>query len=150
MGAARRAAAGALAAAVLCLTGCVGEDQDSDRGNARQGGTMTVARGAAPATLDPAKAVDPETLEALWLVYTPPLTYRRAEGREGTELVPGLAEALPKVANRGRTYSFRLRRGLVYSDGTPLRASDFRRTVERALVLSPEGRRLFGGIVGAR
>ena len=29
----------------------------------------------------------------LWNVYTPLLTYKHAKGEEGTEVVPGLAEA---------------------------------------------------------
>ena len=83
-------------------------------------------------------------------MYTPPLTYERAEGREGTRLIPGLADALPRVSADGRTYTFRLRRGLRYSDRSPVRASDFAHTVERVRALSARGRRTFRLVSGIR
>ena len=39
--------------------------------------------------------------EPLWLVYTPLLTYKRAEGQEGSELIPGLG-AGPAEGLEGR------------------------------------------------
>ena len=92
----------------------------------------------------------PVARRAAWLAYTPPLTYRRAEGEDGTDLVPGLAEELPETSDDGRSYSFRLRPDLRYSNGKVLRASDFERAVARSLRLSPHGVALWGDIVGAR
>jgi peptide/nickel transport system substrate-binding protein len=102
--------------------------------------------------LDPAVGTRPAALEALWLAYTPPLTYKRAEGKNGIQLIPGLAEQLPTVSQGGRVYNFKLRRGLRYSDGTPVRASDFAHSVRRATTLSPVARRLFDdvGAIDAR
>ena len=40
-------------------------------------------------------------------------------------MIPGLAESLPKITNGGKTYTLILRKGLKYSDGTPVKASDF-------------------------
>jgi peptide/nickel transport system substrate-binding protein len=92
---------------------------------------ITVARAAAPAHLDPALAADHDTLEALWLVYTPLLTYRHAEGESGAELIPGLAGDLPEVSADGLTYTLTMRKDMTYSDGTAAVASDFERTVAR-------------------
>ena len=65
-------------------------------GSAQQGGTALVALDELTAVRDPALASDPATqAPRQWLAYTPPLTYRRAEGEEGTELIPGVARALP-------------------------------------------------------
>lgn len=64
-------------------------------------------------------------------VYTPLLAYRHSEGEEGAELIPGLADSLPRISADRRTYTLHLRPGMRYSDGTPIRASDFRRAVER-------------------
>jgi peptide/nickel transport system substrate-binding protein len=64
--------------------------------------------------------------------------------------VPGLAEAIPRVSRDGRTYRFRFRPGLAYSDGSGLRASDFERTVKRTLSLPSPGAKFFLGIAGAR
>src|SRR5205085_6458402 len=83
-------------------------------------------------------------------VYTPLLTYRHASGHAGTELVPGLAESLPQVSRDGRTYWLKLRAGLRYSDGEPVRASDFEHAIERVLALASPGTSFFLGIDGAQ
>ena len=59
--------------------------------------------------------------------------YRRRGGLGGTVLVANLAESVPAPADGGRTYTFRLRRGLVYSNGEPVTAGDFRFALERTL-----------------
>jgi peptide/nickel transport system substrate-binding protein len=132
----------------VALSGCFGDDDGV--GSARKGGSVTLAWGAPADSLDPATSNAPATQEALWLVYTPPVTYRRSAGKQGSQLVPGVARGLPEISPDGRTYRFTVRRGLRYSNGERLRASDFRRTIERVLVLNRRARRLFEGIVGAR
>ena len=112
-------------------------------------GSITVGLSAPPDSLDPALSFSPEVFESLWLVYTPLLTYEHAEGESGTELIPGLAEALPEVSDGGRRYELRLRGGIEYSDGTPVRASDFEHTVKRVLALESPGTPFFSGIEGA-
>ena len=96
---------------------------------------ITIARAAAPASLDPALAADRDTLEAIWLTHTPLLTYRHAEGESGTELIPGLASDLPEISDDSRTYRLTLRKDLTYSDGTQAVASDFERAVARDIRL---------------
>ena len=85
--------------AVLGLAGCMGGE--NQEGSARDGGSIGIGASALPETLDPALADEPSELQLLWLVHTPLLTYRRAGGREGTELVPGLAENMQKVFDDG-------------------------------------------------
>ena len=48
-----------------------------------------------------------------------------------TEVIPGLAEDLPTISSDGKTYTLNLRQGMKYSDGTPIKASDFKFAVER-------------------
>jgi peptide/nickel transport system substrate-binding protein len=105
-----------------------------------------VGASSVPTTLDPSRATDVRALQALWLVYTPLLTYRHAEGRDGTEPVPGLARDLPEVSDDGLTYTLRLRRGLRYSNGAPVRAGDFERTVNRVRALRSPLASLYAGI----
>lgn len=88
--------------------------------------------------------------EAVWLVYTGPLTFKRAGGAEGTKVIPGLADALPRVSADGLTYRFRFRRGLRYSDGSGLKASDFEHTVKRLLLLGSPSASRYEQVVGAR
>ncbi|MBB4663562.1 ABC transporter substrate-binding protein [Conexibacter arvalis] len=120
-------------------------------GGARQGGTITVLMGTAPDYLDPQLAYTTQAVEAHWISYTGLLTYARADGEAGTRLLPGLAEDLPTISRDGRTYDFVLRRGLRYSDGTPVRATDFPYSVER-MVRIPWGGRSFvtNYVVGAQ
>lgn len=139
-----------LAAVALLLTGAGCSDDADPRVDAGAGGSIVVAEATAPGSLDPALVRTPVARRAAWLAYTPPLTYRRAEGRDGTDLVPGLAEELPETSDDGRSYSFRLRPDLRYSNGKVLRASDFERAVARSLRLSPHGVALWGDVVGAR
>jgi peptide/nickel transport system substrate-binding protein len=58
--------------------------------------------------------------------------YGRVGGVAGNELVPDLAVALPAPTDHGLTYTFHIRSGIRYSNGVPLRATDFRRGLERA------------------
>jgi peptide/nickel transport system substrate-binding protein len=134
--------------AAVAVSACGGDD-DGGAGSGREGGSITVAQTSQPDALDPALAYDVTSWEPVWLVYTPPVTYKRAEGREGTELIPGVAEALPKVSDDGRTYTFRIREGLQYSNGKPVKASDFEHTIKRVLNLESSGSFLFEGIEGA-
>jgi peptide/nickel transport system substrate-binding protein len=144
----RRAVAALAGVAMLAAAGCSGDSTPA--GDAREGGSIVVAEAAAPDSLDPALASTTAARRAAWLAYTPPLTYRRTEGEGGTQLVPALAEDLPRSADDGRTYELSFRPGLRYSDGAPLRASDFERGVARALRLNPRAVALFGDVVGAR
>lgn len=148
-GPARASLLACLAVIAAAGAGCV-RDPGPERGDAFKGGSITVALENPTGSLDPAVASDPGALRALWLVHTPPLTYARAEGSAGTRLIPGLAEREPDVSADSRTFAFVLRRGLRYSDGSPLRAGDFERAVKRALRLNPAGSELFGNIRGAR
>lgn len=139
----------ALALAVTVATGC-GSDSDGDEASGgKQGGAITIAQGSQPDALDPALAYTSNSWEPLWLVYTPPLTYRRAEGAEGAELIPGAAEALPEISADGKIYTFTIRKGLKYSDRSPVRASDFEHAIKRVLSLESGGSYLFEGIDGA-
>jgi peptide/nickel transport system substrate-binding protein len=112
-------------------------------------GSITISQTSQPDRLDPALSFSINGLEPMWLVYTPLLTYRHAEGTEGAELIPGLATDMPEISGDGRTYSLQLREGLEYSDGTPVKASDFEHTIERVLYLQSAGASFYTGIVGA-
>jgi peptide/nickel transport system substrate-binding protein len=71
---------------------------------------------------------------------------------EGFRLVPEVAVGFPKISRNGKTYTFRLRSGFRFSDGTPVRASAFAHAINRTLapgVQSP-GVQHTGDIVGAR
>jgi peptide/nickel transport system substrate-binding protein len=114
------------------------------------GGTLQVEYGTAPDSLDPDYGYTTQEQEADWLVYTPLLTYAHKAGTAGTVLIPGLATALPVVSGAGKTYTMTLRKGLTFSNGTPVVASDFTYAIERSIKISWGGDSFFtGNIVGA-
>jgi peptide/nickel transport system substrate-binding protein len=131
------------------LAACGGGGSDTASGAGREGGSVTIAQSAQPDYLDPALSYTLNSWEPMWLVYTPPLTYRHAEGEAGTQLIPGVATALPKVTNGGKTYELTLRKGLKYSDGSRVKASDFEHSIKRVLNLESGGSFFFQGIEGA-
>ena len=140
-----------LATAALGVTACGDDDDDGGGGGGggTAGGSITIAQTSQPDFLDPALSYTLNGWEPMWLVYTPPVTYKRAEGEEGTELIPGVAEQLPEVSNNGKTYKFTLREGLKYSDGTAVKASDFEHTIKRVLNLESGGAPFYEVIEGA-
>ncbi|MFL5942434.1 MAG: ABC transporter substrate-binding protein [Gaiellaceae bacterium] len=66
-----------------------------------------------------------------------------------TEILPGLATTTGAVTNGGKTYKFTLRKGLKYSDGQPVKASDFKNTIIRDFRLNSPGIGFFSNIAGA-
>lgn len=125
------------------LAGCGSADEPSE------GGTLRGTYLSFPDYLDPSLAFSLEAATALHDTYFPLLTYAPAGGRAGTELIPGLAKSLPKIDRGGRRYTLALRPGLRYSDGRPVRASDFRFAIERLFRVNSPGSTFYTGIVGA-
>jgi peptide/nickel transport system substrate-binding protein len=123
--------------------------------NAHRGGTLRVVESPAFASLggslDPAAFGGLGQWQMLSLTNDGLVTYRRIGGIAGDTLVPDLATELPSPTGDGRIYTFHLRRGIRYSDGTPVRPEDFRYAIERVFEIgnayteSP-----YTGIVGAQ
>ena len=107
------------------LVGVVGTGAD------HRGGTLQ-ARISDPAfePIDPAACCDIPA-NVLGLSYDGLLASSKSPSGPG-RLVPDLALAIPAAQNGGLTYTFRLRPGLRYWNGAPVRASDFLRGFERA------------------
>jgi peptide/nickel transport system substrate-binding protein len=99
--------------------------------------------------LDPALSYTVEGWGIMWNVYLPLIGYKHVNGPDGATIVPYLAQALPKVTNGGKTYNFTLRQGVKYSDGTPVKASDFKSSIIRDFKVDSPGVGFFGGIVGS-
>jgi ABC-type transport system substrate-binding protein/DNA-binding SARP family transcriptional activator len=116
-----------------------------------RGGTLRFA--SAPfgfcSCIDPA-AYDRTATPVLSLAYDGLVAYRRIPGAGGMTLVADLAESVPPPSDGGRSYTFRLRRGLRFSDGTPVHPEDFRASIERVERLMGRDAPFYDGIVGAR
>ena len=85
---------------------------------------------------------------ALAGVYDGLVAFRKAGGARWDTLVPDLAVTLPRPADGGTTYTFTLRRGIRYSNGVLVRASDFRRGIQRELSFG-DVPAYYEGILGA-
>jgi peptide/nickel transport system substrate-binding protein len=147
-----------LAALSMSVVVACGDDDDDGGdggggggGAAKDGGSITISQTSQPDFLDPALSYTVNGIEPLWLVYTPLLTYpRTGDAEKDSLLVPGLAEDMPEISEDGKTYKLTLRKGLKYSDGSPVKASDFEHSVKRVLNLESGGSAFFLGINGAQ
>ncbi|GAA3611828.1 ABC transporter substrate-binding protein [Kineosporia mesophila] len=61
------------------------------------------------------------------------VTYKSAPGAEGATLVPDLATSLGKSSDGGKTWTYTLKDGLKFEDGSPITSGDIRYAVERQL-----------------
>ena len=99
--------------------------------------------------LDPGLSYTVEGWSIMWNVYLPLLGYKHVNGPDGATIVPYLADSLPTVSSDGKTYTITLRKGIKYSNGATVKASDFRATIERDFKVDSPGVGFFGNIVGA-
>ncbi len=118
-------------------------------GGGNDGGTLKGAYTSFPDYMDPQISYTAEGWTAMQNVYIPLLTYQHAEGEEGSKIIPGLAKALPEVSKDGKTYTLFLRKGLKYSNGEPVKASDFKFAVERCFLTNSGGSPFYTDIAGA-
>ena len=81
-----------------------------------------------PATMDPQAAQDTVSIAVIDATSRGLLYYDK-----DLKLVPALAEALPEVSADGKTFTFKLRAGLKYSNGDPIVAGDFVLSAQRLL-----------------
>ncbi len=131
----------------MALAGC-GGDTSNDSGG-REGGEITVLLGTTPDSLDTSIGNNVQSTSVNWLTHLGLLSYRHEPGPAGYELIPALAEEMPTVSDDDLEYTFTLRKGLTYSDGTEVKASDFVHTVERVFKLDWSGKAYLNAIEGA-
>jgi len=86
--------------------------------------------------LDPACAYDYFSIEVINQVFDTLLVYAPND----TTLLPGLATQIPSVANGGistdgMNYTYHLRQGVKFSDGTPFNATVMKWSIERVIAL---------------
>jgi ABC-type transport system substrate-binding protein len=148
-----------LAAVGLIATACSGGTSPSGSGasdaSPSQGGTLSMSFNSDFQHLDPALAYDTVALPVMLMLYDRLLGYD-----DGTKLVPELAEAMPTVSDDGKSYTFKLRKGVnfVNADGSVLReitGDDVAHSINRVLDPglkpnpSPVQSAFFGNIAGA-
>jgi peptide/nickel transport system substrate-binding protein len=137
------------------LAGCGGGSSSSSGGSSgssgsttgHMGGTMVLAWNGIGSSIDPAVDYD-QNWTLLNLIYDGLLTWKKVGGSDGNTLVPDLAQQIPQATDGGKTYVFHLRPGIAYSNGTPVKASDFLRAIEREFTVPGPVGSFYQGIVG--
>lgn len=134
------------ALAAFGVAACGGDSGDSASG---EGGDINITMTSFPDYIDPQLSYTVEGWEVMYNTYIPLLTYKHAKGVDGAQVVPALAEAMPEVSPDGKTYKLKLRPDMKYSDGTPIKASDFPYAIQRLFKANSGGSVFYETIVGA-
>ncbi len=137
---------GAAVAALLAVTGTAQAEYKAEH----RGGTMRILAGSAAGTLDPHINYTLQYWQIYQSVYDGLVAFKKAAGAEGFNKVPDLAEAIPAPTNDGKTYVFKLRKGIKFSNGNEVTVKDVVASFQRIFkVSSPTAGGFYSVIVGA-
>lgn len=138
----RATTVGALLAATLLLAGCNANPTTpagSSSAPVTKGGDLTILTSQTELSFDPAKSQS-LAITSLGLVERRLTTWDITPGQEA-KYVPDLATDTGKSSNGGKTWTYTLKDGLTYDDGTPITSGDIKYGIERSF--APE---LSGGL----
>ena len=124
----------AFAAGLLFLAACGGPTSGTSD-QPVSGGTLNIAMKDDFKTLDPAVAYDTDSWSVERAIYNGLLDYKGFT----TELTPDIAAAMPDITNGGKTYTFKIRTGVKFSNGREVTADDFKYSFERMLNPKTQG-----------
>ncbi|WP_421692802.1 ABC transporter substrate-binding protein [Aestuariivirga sp.] len=139
------AGATALAMAFAALTPAQAEYKPEHRG-----GTLRMVARSAAGTLDPHINYTLQYWQIYQGLYDGLLAFKKAPGAEGFTKVPDIAEEIPQPTNDGKTYVFKIRKGIKFSDGRDLTVKDVVASFQRIFkVSSPTAGGFYSVLVGA-
>jgi peptide/nickel transport system substrate-binding protein len=121
------AAAAAAVAAVLILTGC---SSNGSTASSKSGGTLTLLTPASTVSLDPASSQNLATT-TLGLLDRRLTTWDVQPGKDA-KVVPDLATNTGTPSDDGKTWTYTLKSGIKFSDGTPVTSEDIKYGIERS------------------
>jgi peptide/nickel transport system substrate-binding protein len=99
--------------------------------SAHKGGTLTYVDSGTPDSLDPGNTYYAYTFDFDRLYATPLVTYKSCPGACSNTLVPGIATGLGTSSDNGLVWTYHIKKGLKFEDGTPVTAADVKYAVER-------------------
>ncbi|MFG1907806.1 ABC transporter substrate-binding protein [Kribbella sp. NPDC048928] len=103
-----------------------------DVDGAKKGGTITVLSDTTPDTFDPTNIYYVDGNQIGKLFYRGLTQYRLDGPDHKPVLVPDLAEDLGTRSDDGLTWTFKLKQGIKYMDGTPVKAEDYAYAIKRS------------------
>ena len=110
--------------------------------DASKGGTFTVLTNQVPSTLDPTSAYFVDSTGILSGLVLRSLTqYAYDEETNDMQLIPDMATDLGRPSEDNKEWTFTLRDGLKYEDGTPVKTEDVAYAVKRSFAVDelPDG-----------
>lgn len=115
-----------------------------------RGGTMRLVARSAAGTIDPHVNYSLQFWQIFQVTHDGLVGFKKAQGEEGFEVVPNLAEELPQIADDGKTYIFKLRQGVKFWDGREVTVKDVVASLQRIFKVSgPTSGTFYRTIVGA-
>ncbi len=99
----------------------------------QKGGTVTMANGGDWDSLDPADMYYAYEWDFVRLYGRSLLVFKAAPGSAGTKLVPDLATGLGVASDNAKTWTYHIRPGVKFEDGTVITSKDVKYAVERSL-----------------
>jgi peptide/nickel transport system substrate-binding protein len=142
-----------IAAVAALAAGCGSGSSSSSGGSGgvRNGGTLRAGIPDDPDHLDTGISYAVEGWELLEATNNGLLTFRKASGSAGSQVVPDIATAMPRVSDGGLTYTFHLHPGVRFSPpvNRAVKPSDFRYAIERLFHVGSPGVGFYTIIRGA-
>ncbi|MER5746104.1 ABC transporter substrate-binding protein [Streptomyces sp. NPDC002225] len=141
----RVAAATAVLVVAASVAACGPEDKkggDSGAGAAgkpAKGGTLTVLNSKPQSDFDPARLYTSGGGNVPSLVFRTLTTRNRADGAAGAKVVPDLATDLGRPSKNATVWTYTLKDGLKYEDGTPITSADIKYGIERSFAAELSG-----------
>src|SRR5262245_65052414 len=96
-----------------------------------RGGTMKLLAKAAGGTLDPQVNYTLQYWNLYMATYDGLLAFTKASGDASFNVVPDIAEKMPTLKNGGKTWTFKIRRGVKFSNGKEVTTADVVASLQR-------------------
>ena len=114
------------------------------------GGTLKLTYQGAPGSMDPQINYTLQGWQIEQATQDGLVNFKKAQGTAAYTVVPDLAVAIPKATNGGKTWVFKLRSGIKFSNGQVVKPSDVLATFQRIFkVHGPTAASFYGSIIGA-
>src|SRR3954463_11366810 len=97
----------------------------------KKGGTLNLWSPQDADSFDPAISYYAWTINMNRLYSRTLMTYTPKPGLDGLILTPDIASAAPTISADGKTYTFKLKSGVKFDDGTPITSKDIKYGIER-------------------
>ncbi|TGN81507.1 ABC transporter substrate-binding protein [Streptomyces bauhiniae] len=134
---ARRVAAASVGLVVAAGAAACGPEDNDAKGaggdsTPHKGGTLTVLNAEAQTDFDPARLYTSGGGNVPSLVFRTLTTRNRENGAEGAKVVPDLATDTGRPNKDATVWTYTLKKGLKYEDGTPITSADIKYGIERS------------------